>query len=61
MVRFFEPDVRCITKEDAKEMGPMLPSKGGTKFIIVIVDYFTKWVEAEEMAIVMVQRVTKFL
>ncbi|XP_035548685.1 uncharacterized protein LOC118349199 [Juglans regia] len=38
----------------------MPPSKGGTKFIIVVVDYFTKWAEAEAMAMVTAQSVTRF-
>ncbi|KAF5447261.1 hypothetical protein F2P56_032828 [Juglans regia] len=40
---------------------PMPPSKGGMKFIIVAVDYFTKWAEADAMVIVTAQNVTKFI
>ncbi|XP_040996141.1 uncharacterized protein LOC121242328 [Juglans microcarpa x Juglans regia] len=42
-------------------VGPMPPSKGGTKFIIVAVDYFMKWAEAEAMVTITTQSVTKFL
>lgn len=27
-------------------VGPLPPSKGGVKFVVVVVYYFTKWVEA---------------
>ncbi|XP_042964601.1 uncharacterized protein LOC122298813 [Carya illinoinensis] len=42
-------------------MGPFLPGKGGVKFMIVAVDYFTKWVEVELLATITSRVVTKFL
>ncbi|XP_042983213.1 uncharacterized protein LOC122312621 [Carya illinoinensis] len=42
-------------------MGPFPPGKGGVKFMIVTVDYFTKWVEAELLATITSKTVTKFL
>jgi len=27
-------------------VGPLLPSKSGNKYILVVSDYFTRWVEA---------------
>lgn len=31
-------------------INPFSTTKGGAKFVIVAVDYFTKWVEAEPLA-----------
>lgn len=42
-------------------VGPMPPIKGRTKFIIIVVDYFTKWAKAEAMAKMTSQSVTRFL
>ncbi|RDY11318.1 hypothetical protein CR513_04041, partial [Mucuna pruriens] len=38
---------------------PLAP--GQIKFLIVVVDYFTKWVEAESIAIISAERVKRFL
>nr|GEU41440.1 reverse transcriptase domain-containing protein [Tanacetum cinerariifolium] len=41
--------------EDAKKelgmdiLGPLPPAKGGAKFVIVAIDYFTKWIEAKPL------------
>jgi hypothetical protein len=44
-------------------VGPMPPRKGRQKFILVAVDYFTKWAEAEALATITIttDNVTKFL
>jgi hypothetical protein len=42
-------------------VGPMLPGKGNRKFIVVAVDYFTKWAEAEALAAITTENVIKFL
>jgi hypothetical protein len=42
-------------------VGPMPPGKGNRKFIVVAVDYFTKWVEAEALAAITIENVIKFL
>jgi hypothetical protein len=34
-------------------VGPMPPRKGKKKFLVVVVDYFTKWAEAEALAFVL--------
>jgi hypothetical protein len=40
---------------------PMPPGKGGWKFLLVAVDYFTKWAEAEAFATITTANVVKFL
>ena len=42
-------------------IGPLPTGKGGLKFAIVAVDYFTKWVEAEPLAIVTERKTTNFI
>ena len=42
-------------------MGPLPIGKGQCKFIIVAVDYFTKWVEAEPLATITKQKMRNFV
>ena len=42
-------------------LGPLPIGKGQCKFIVVEVDYFTKWVEAEPLATITVQKVSNFV
>ena len=42
-------------------LGPLPIGKGQCKFIIVVVDYFTKWVEAEPLAIITEQKIRNFV
>ena len=42
-------------------LGPLPIGKGQCKFIIVAVDYFTKWVEAEPLAIITEQKIRNFV
>ena len=42
-------------------LGPLPIGKGQCKFIVVGVDYFTKWVEAEPLAIIIEQKVRNFV
>jgi hypothetical protein len=39
----------------------MLVGKGGRKFLVVTVDYFTKWAEAEALAAITTTSITSFL
>nr|KYP36420.1 Retrovirus-related Pol polyprotein from transposon 17.6 [Cajanus cajan] len=41
-------------------LGPFLPAKGQVKFLIVVVDHFTKWIEAEAVAVISANNVHKF-
>ena len=42
-------------------LGPLLVGKGQCRFIVVGVDYFTKWAEAEPLATITEQKVHNFL
>ena len=42
-------------------LGPLPIGKGQCKFIIVAVDYFTKWAEAEPLAIITKQKILNFV
>nr|XP_009387990.1 PREDICTED: uncharacterized protein LOC103974826 [Musa acuminata subsp. malaccensis] len=42
-------------------LGPFPPASGQRKYIIVGVDYFTKWVEAEPLATITEQQMEKFV
>jgi hypothetical protein len=39
----------------------MTPGKGNRKFLVVAIDYFTKWAEAEALAAITSENVTNFL
>ena len=41
-------------------LGPFPPVKGGRKYVVVVIDYFTKWVEAEPLASITSQVVQCF-
>jgi len=40
---------------------PFTPSKGEVKFLIVGIDYFTKWIEAKPLATIIAQQVQQFV
>ena len=42
-------------------LGPLPIEKGQCKFIVVVVDYFTKWAEAEPLATIIEQKVRNFV
>ncbi|GKV27797.1 hypothetical protein SLEP1_g36923 [Rubroshorea leprosula] len=42
-------------------LGPFPEAKGRKKFLIVAIDYFTKWIEAEPVARITEQKVKKFV
>ena len=42
-------------------LGPLPIGRGQCKFIIVVVDYFTKWVEVEPLATITEQKVRNFI
>ncbi|KAJ3698911.1 hypothetical protein LUZ61_002616 [Rhynchospora tenuis] len=42
-------------------LGPFPQAKGNLKFIVVAVEYFTKWIEVKALSIITSQKVTDFL
>ncbi|XP_020240151.1 uncharacterized protein LOC109818997 [Cajanus cajan] len=42
-------------------LGPFPVAKGQVKFLLVVVDYFTKWIEAESLASISAANVQKFV
>ena len=42
-------------------IGPFAPGKGQTKFLLVRVDYFTKWIKAEPLASISAKNVQNFV
>jgi len=42
-------------------VGSFSPSRGQNKFLIVVIDYFTKWIEAESLSKITTQQVKNFV
>ncbi|GJW09010.1 reverse transcriptase domain-containing protein [Tanacetum coccineum] len=42
-------------------LGPLTPAKGGAKFIIVAINYFTKWVEAKPLVKITGKEIIRFV
>ena len=42
-------------------LGPFSPGNGQVKFVIVVVDYFTKWIEAKPLVTITTQQVQQFV
>jgi len=42
-------------------LGPFSHDKGQVKFLIVVVDYFTKWIKAKPLATITTQQVQQFV
>ena len=42
-------------------LGPLPPSKKQVKFLIIAIDYFTKWVEAKPLAVITKAKIQHFL
>nr|KYP69976.1 hypothetical protein KK1_009183 [Cajanus cajan] len=41
-------------------LGPFPPAKGQLKFLLVAIDYFTKWIEASPLAKIITENIQKF-
>lgn len=42
-------------------MGPFPKSPGRVKLLVVVVDYFTKWIEAEPVSAIIGRSIIKFM
>ncbi|GJX09467.1 reverse transcriptase domain-containing protein [Tanacetum coccineum] len=54
-------DARKLIREWIDIAGPFLEGPGKVKFLIVAVDYFTKWIEAKPVTIITDNQVKKFV
>ncbi|CAL2229549.1 unnamed protein product [Prunus armeniaca] len=50
-----------FTQWELDLIGPMPEGKGQVKYAVVVVDYFTKWAEAEALAIITAARIETFI
>jgi len=50
-----------FTKWGMDILGPFSPGKGQVKFLIVTVDYFTKWIEVKLLTTITAQQVQQFV
>jgi hypothetical protein len=41
-------------------LGPLLPAQGNLKYVVVAVEYFSKWIEAKPLATITSATVQKF-
>ena len=41
-------------------VGLLSPSKGGNKFVVVAIEYFTRWIKAKPLAKITSETVKKF-
>ncbi|RDY13150.1 hypothetical protein CR513_01973, partial [Mucuna pruriens] len=41
-------------------LGPFPPAPGQVKYLIVAVDYFTKWIKAEPVVMILAERIKRF-
>ncbi|GKG16189.1 reverse transcriptase domain-containing protein, partial [Tanacetum coccineum] len=43
---YYWPTMHADSKEEGMDiLGPLTPARGGAKFVIVAIDYYTKWIE----------------
>lgn len=42
-------------------VGPLPPGKGKAKFVVVAINYFTKWMEAKPLATIIEKEIENFL
>jgi hypothetical protein len=41
-------------------LGPLPPAQGNLKYVVVVVEYFSKWIEAKPLATITLATVQKF-
>jgi hypothetical protein len=45
---------------EVPSQGPLPPGQGNLKYVVVVVEYFLKWIEAKPLAIITSAMVQKF-
>nr|GEU81172.1 reverse transcriptase domain-containing protein [Tanacetum cinerariifolium] len=56
-----EYEALIVVMQIAEQIGPFPKAQGNVKFLIVAIDYFTKWVEAKPVATITGNQVKKFV
>jgi transposase InsO family protein len=51
----------AIAKMGFRLLGPLPPAQGNLKYVVVAVEYFSKWIEAKPLATITLVIVQKFL
>ncbi|XP_059446338.1 uncharacterized protein LOC132177877 [Corylus avellana] len=56
-----QDSINIVKTYDSYIVGPLPTGKGGVRFVVVVVDYFTKWAEAEALVNITAKNIEKFL
>ncbi|GKB98809.1 reverse transcriptase domain-containing protein [Tanacetum coccineum] len=56
-----DPHQAMFGRRSMDILGPLPPARGGGKFIIVAIDYFTKWIEANPLVKIIDKEVIRFV
>ncbi|GJS52426.1 reverse transcriptase domain-containing protein [Tanacetum coccineum] len=58
---YYWPTMHADAKEGMDILGPLTPARGGAKFVIVAIDYFTKWIKAKPLVKITGKEVIRFV
>ncbi|GJY04946.1 reverse transcriptase domain-containing protein, partial [Tanacetum coccineum] len=58
---YYWPSMHNDAKRGIDIVGPMLMAPGGARFLVIAIDYFTKWIEAKPLVITTGKHMEKFI